>query len=47
MDSIEKTPKGVNIATFTPLGPLMMYVMGKEAAKTENAMKKKEKRFAD
>ena len=34
MDSIERTPKGVNMATFTPLGPLMMYVMGKEAAKT-------------
>lgn len=34
MDSIERTPKGVNMATFTPLGPLMMYVMGKEAAKS-------------
>ena len=40
MDSIERTPKGVNI-TFT-LGPLMMYVMGKEAAKSRKCNEEKE-----
>ena len=29
------------MATFTPLGPLMMYVMGKEAANQENVTMKK------
>ena len=33
LDSIERTPKGVNIISYVPLNPLMAYVMGVEAAK--------------
>ncbi|MDC0028388.1 amidohydrolase family protein [Gammaproteobacteria bacterium] len=46
MDSIERTPKGVNIGTFTPLGPIMMYVMGKEAAKSRKCNKKEIKEIS-
>lgn len=31
---VEKLPKGVNILTYLPLNPLLVYVMGIEAAKT-------------
>jgi N-acyl-D-aspartate/D-glutamate deacylase len=34
LDSVERTPKGVNILPFVPLGPMLIYVMGLEAAKT-------------
>ena len=43
MDSIERTPKGVNIGTFSPLGPIMMYVMGKEEAKSRKCTKEERK----
>ncbi len=33
LDSLERTPKGVNLLSYVGLGPLMMYVMGLEAAK--------------
>lgn len=37
LDSIERTPKGVNMLSYMPLNPLMMYVMGVEAAKNRPA----------
>ncbi|MDH3642651.1 MAG: amidohydrolase family protein, partial [Gammaproteobacteria bacterium] len=37
LDSIERTPKGVNMLSYMPLNPLMMYVMGVEAAKERPA----------
>jgi len=37
LDSFDRTPKGVNCATYLPMGPLMIYVMGLEAAKTREA----------
>jgi N-acyl-D-amino-acid deacylase len=39
LDSIERTPKGVNMLSYMPLNPLMMYVMGLEAAKSRPANK--------
>ena len=37
LDSIERTPKGVNVLSYVGLNPLMMYVMGLEAAKSRAA----------
>jgi N-acyl-D-aspartate/D-glutamate deacylase len=37
LDSLERTPKGVNILSYVGLNPLMMYVMGIEAAKSRPA----------
>jgi N-acyl-D-amino-acid deacylase len=37
LDSIEKGPKGINMLSFVPLAPLMIYVMGLEAAKSRPA----------
>ena len=34
MDSVERTPKGVNVSALFGLNPLMAYVMGLEAAKS-------------
>jgi len=34
LDSLDRTPKGVNLLSYVGLGPLMMYVMGLEAAKS-------------
>ena len=39
LDSIERIPKGVNVLSYMPLNPLMMYVMGLEAAKSRPATK--------
>jgi N-acyl-D-aspartate/D-glutamate deacylase len=33
LDSLERTPKGVNVLTYAPLIPLFMYVMGPDEAK--------------
>ncbi|MCY4392768.1 MAG: amidohydrolase family protein [Chloroflexi bacterium] len=33
LDSLDRVPKGVNVLSYMPLNPLMMYVMGLEAAK--------------
>jgi N-acyl-D-amino-acid deacylase len=33
LDSLDRTPKGVNLVSYTPLAPLMAYVMGTEGAK--------------
>jgi N-acyl-D-amino-acid deacylase len=37
LDSLERTPKGVNVLTYVPLNPMLMDVMGLEAAKTRGA----------
>jgi N-acyl-D-aspartate/D-glutamate deacylase len=37
LDSIERTPKGVNVLSYVGLNPLMAYVMGVEAAKARPA----------
>jgi N-acyl-D-amino-acid deacylase len=37
MDNLERLPKGVNCASFLPLSPLMVYVMGLEAARSRPA----------
>lgn len=37
LDSIDKGPKGINMLSFVPLAPLMIYVMGLEAAKNRPA----------
>ena len=34
MDRVKALPKGVNVMTYLPVNPLMVYVMGLEAAKT-------------
>ncbi len=33
LDSVERTPKGVNCSCFAPLAPIIVWVMGLEAAK--------------
>jgi N-acyl-D-aspartate/D-glutamate deacylase len=33
LDSLDRTPKGVNVLSYTPLAPLMAYVMGADDAK--------------
>ena len=33
LDSLDRTPKGVNVLSYQPLAPLMSYVMGTEDAK--------------
>ena len=37
LDSLDRTPKGVNVLSYMPLSPLMAYVMGTEAAKSRPA----------
>ena len=37
MDHLKQLPKGINIAMYVPLNPLLIYVMGIEAAKTRAA----------
>ena len=37
LDSIERTPKGVNVLSFLGLNPVMAYVMGLDAAKSRPA----------
>jgi N-acyl-D-amino-acid deacylase len=37
LDSVERTPKGVNIMTFVPLAPLYGYVVGIDEAKSRQA----------
>lgn len=36
MDHMNALPKGVNVATYLPLNPLLVYVMGIDAAKTRS-----------
>ena len=37
LNSIERTPKGVNVLSYVPLSPLLMYVMGLDDAKSRAA----------
>lgn len=37
LDSVDRLPKGINLLHYMPVGPLMIYVMGLEAAKTRPA----------
>ena len=37
LDSLERTPKGVNVLSYVPLSPILMNVMGLEAAKSRPA----------
>jgi N-acyl-D-aspartate/D-glutamate deacylase len=37
LDNLEKLPKGVNIVSYVPVSPLMVYVMGLEASKSRPA----------
>jgi N-acyl-D-aspartate/D-glutamate deacylase len=37
LDNLEKLPKGVNIVSYVPVSPLMIYVMGLDAAKSRPA----------
>ena len=37
LDHLKQLPKGVNILSFLPVNPLMIYVMGLEAAKSRGA----------
>ncbi len=37
LDSLDRTPKGVNMLSYVGLNPLMSYVMGHEAAKNRRA----------
>ena len=40
LDSLERIPKGVNCLSYVPLSPLMIWVMGLEAAKSRPATDK-------
>jgi N-acyl-D-aspartate/D-glutamate deacylase len=46
LDSLERTPKGVNVLSYVPLSPLMMNVMGLEAAKSRCATAAERDRLA-
>jgi N-acyl-D-aspartate/D-glutamate deacylase len=37
LEHLKKVPKGVNVLSYVPLNPLLIYVMGLEAAKTRSA----------
>ena len=37
LDNLQRIPKGVNVVSYVPVSPLMVYVMGLEAAKTRPA----------
>jgi N-acyl-D-aspartate/D-glutamate deacylase len=39
LDSLERRPKGINVMSFVPLNPLMVYVMGMEDSKTREPTK--------
>jgi N-acyl-D-amino-acid deacylase len=37
LDNLQRLPKGVNVVSYVPVSPLMVYVMGLEAAKSRPA----------
>jgi N-acyl-D-aspartate/D-glutamate deacylase len=45
LDSLERTPKGINVLPFMPVAPLLTYVMGLEAAKTRMPSPDEERRI--
>src|SRR4051794_37853815 len=42
LDSLDRTPKGVNVLSYQPLAPLMAYVMGGDDAKGRPATEKEQ-----
>jgi N-acyl-D-aspartate/D-glutamate deacylase len=47
MDSLERIPKGVNVMSYIPIAPLMIYVMGIEAAKTRAGTSEERRRMRE
>lgn len=47
IEHLKALPKGVNVASYVPLNPLLIYVMGLEAAKTRFATPTERKRMKD
>lgn len=45
LDSIERTPKGVNVLSYVPLSPMLMNVMGIDAAKSRPATPEERERM--
>ncbi len=45
LDNLQRIPKGVNIVSYVPVSPLMVYVMGLEAAKSRPATKAEQLRM--
>ena len=43
LENLKRIPKGVNIVSFMPVSPLMVYVMGLEAAKSRPATPEEQK----
>lgn len=39
LDNLERKPKGINVLSFVPIGPLMVYVMGLEESKSREPTK--------
>jgi len=47
LDSLERTPKGVNLLSYVGLSPLMIYVMGQENAKSRAATEEEMSRMCE
>ncbi len=47
MQHLRALPKGINLSTYVPLNPLMIYVMGIEAAKSRPATKSERQKMKD
>ena len=47
LDHLRRLPKGVNVASYLPLNPLLIYVMGVEAAKTRPATTEERRRMRE
>ncbi len=47
MAHLKSLPKGINVSTYLPLNPLMIYVMGVEAAKSRPATKAERQKMKD
>lgn len=47
LDSLERIPKGVNLLSYVGLSPLMIYVMGMEAAKSRAATEEEMNRMCE
>ncbi|HEY2658330.1 MAG TPA: amidohydrolase family protein [Caulobacteraceae bacterium] len=47
LEHLKRLPKGVNVASYVPLNPLLIYVMGLEAAKTRSATPQERQRMKD
>lgn len=47
LDSLERTPKGMNLLAYVGLNPLMTYVMGLDAAKSRPANQSEQQRMCE